>query len=129
MEESKRKILTEDDIAEVISKMIEGITLKQACEKSGVSYCNINKRINESENLTKLHARARDEFAHVCVQKMFDIVDLEEDVQRARLKCDNIKWYAARVLPKVYGDKMHNEVSGPDGQPLTAVITRYKEVN
>lgn len=33
-----------------------------------------------------------------------------EYVQRSRLRVDSRKWIAAKLMPKVYGDKMQNEV-------------------
>jgi hypothetical protein len=38
-----------------------------------------------------------------------------EHVQRSRLRVDTRKWWAARLAPKKYGDKVTNEFSGPDG--------------
>lgn len=110
--------ITDEQIQECFVMMSEGMTFKQACGKKGFDYSNAITRVTKSEVLTKLHARAREEFAHTCVQQMFDIADQEEDVQRARLKCDNVKWYAARVLPKDYGDKLQAQVSGPDGKAI-----------
>jgi hypothetical protein len=113
--------LSEGDISKIIERLAEGLTLKKSCEISKVNYPNVVKRIHESEVLTKLYARAKDEFAHYCVQEMFEIVDSEPDVQKARLKCDNVKWYAARVLPKQYGDKVSMEHSSDPDKPLFIV--------
>lgn len=41
-----------------------------------------------------------------------------EHVQRSRLRVDTRKWYLSKVLPKVYGDKVHQEISGPNGGPI-----------
>jgi hypothetical protein len=37
---------------------------------------------------------------------MQNIAETVEDVSRAKLLCDNIKWEAARVSPKKYGDRI-----------------------
>jgi hypothetical protein len=39
-------------------------------------------------------------------------------VQRARLMSDNRKWLLSKLLPKVFGDKVTQEVTGADGQAL-----------
>lgn len=109
-------VLTDEVIAGFFKEMTAGLTLKQVVEKHNFDYAHVSLKISKSEDLTRLHARAREEFAHVCVEKMFQIADDEPDVQRARLKCDNVKWYAARVLPKNYGDKM--QLSGDSNAPL-----------
>ena len=40
-----------------------------------------------------------------------DIVDAEVDVQRARLKCDNLKWAAARIDPDKWGDRLNLDIN------------------
>lgn len=44
-----------------------------------------------------------------------------EHVQRSRLRVDARKWYASKVAPKKYGDKLISEHSGPDGGPIETV--------
>jgi hypothetical protein len=39
-------------------------------------------------------------------EKLEDVIDKEEDVQRARLKVDVIKWQLSKEEPKKYGDKL-----------------------
>lgn len=39
-------------------------------------------------------------------------------VQRHRLRVDTRKWVLSKMLPRVYGDKIQQEVSGPDGGPV-----------
>ena len=41
-----------------------------------------------------------------------------EHVQRSRLRTDNRKWIVSKMLPKVYGEKVTAEVSGPNGEPI-----------
>lgn len=41
-----------------------------------------------------------------------------EHVQRSRLRVDARKWVAAKLKPKKYGDKVQQEVSGPNGKPI-----------
>lgn len=99
--------VSDEQIAAVLELMAdEALTLKAAAERSGLQYGNVRRRIGLSEPLKALHTRAREEYAHASVQRMHEVADNEPDVARARLKVDVIKWEAARVLPKVYGDKL-----------------------
>lgn len=41
-----------------------------------------------------------------------------EHVQRSRLRVDSRKWFASKVFPKKYGDKIQAEVTGKDGGPI-----------
>lgn len=41
-----------------------------------------------------------------------------EHLQRSRLRIDTRKWMLSKMLPKVYGEKIAQEVSGPGGGPI-----------
>lgn len=41
-----------------------------------------------------------------------------EILGRSRLRVDTRKWLASKLIPKLYGDKVQNEHSGPDGKPI-----------
>lgn len=41
-----------------------------------------------------------------------------EAIQRNRLRVDTRKWMLAKMLPKVYGDKIQTEHTGKDGGPI-----------
>ena len=113
------RAISEETIVEIISRIEDGLTLKQSCALSAVGYANVVKRIGESEELTKAYARAKDGFARYMVQHMFDVAKDESiDVQRAKLIVDTAKWYAARTLPKEYGERVSHDVTTRD-EPLT----------
>lgn len=42
--------------------------------------------------------------------------------QRDRLQIDTIKWYAAKIHSKLFGDKIQQEVTGADGAPFQPVL-------
>lgn len=72
-----------------------------------------------------MHARAREEYAEARVAEMQRIAETVEDVSRAKLLCDNIKWEAARVSPKKYGDRIENRIADADGNALTVQVIRF----
>ena len=39
-------------------------------------------------------------------------------IEHRRLQIDARKWMLSKALPKLYGDKLTTEVSGPDGGPI-----------
>lgn len=41
-----------------------------------------------------------------------------DHIQRSRLRVDTRKWFASKVLPKKYGERVQTEVTGPDGGPI-----------
>lgn len=42
----------------------------------------------------------------------------QEALGRSRLRVDTMKWMLSKALPKIYGDKVFSEVSGPGGGPI-----------
>lgn len=50
-----------------------------------------------------------------------------EHVQRSRLRVDSRKWFASKVAPKKYGDKL--ELSGDKDSPLTVQIVRFGDAS
>lgn len=50
-----------------------------------------------------------------------EIVD-HEHISRSRLRIDTLKWYASKLAPKRYGDRLSHEHSGANGQPLIPTI-------
>lgn len=41
-----------------------------------------------------------------------------DHVQRSKLRIDTRKWMLSKCLPKIYGDRVSTEISGPDGAPI-----------
>jgi hypothetical protein len=39
-------------------------------------------------------------------------------VNKQRLQVDTRKWLLSKMLPKVYGDRIHTELTGADGGPV-----------
>jgi hypothetical protein len=84
------------------------------------------------------YARAREARADAMAEEILEISDDDSDdaiidpetgstrlntefVARSRLKVDTRKWLMARMAPKVYGDKVSQEISGPDGNPVSTI--------
>ena len=87
------------------------------------------------------YARAREAQADFYAESIIQIADdgandtymdddggvkVDQDViARSRLRVDARKWYASKLAPKKYGDKLQQELSGADGGPLVVEIVRY----
>jgi len=127
-ERPNAQTITDEQIIVLIEELGEtGISLKAACDKHGYVYRTVMNRIRGSEELTALDARARKDYVRVRARELNEVAMNEPDVQRARLLCDNIKWEAARVLPKEFGDRMHNihEGGDPDKPILTNITVSF----
>src|SRR5208337_163169 len=46
------------------------------------------------------------------------LVPNKEYIARSRLRIDTRKWMAAKLIPRLYGDRVIQEISGRDGNPI-----------
>lgn len=109
---------------EILGMLSEGTPIIDACRLMGVTRSKLYVAL-DAEGLGDMHARAREEYAEARVAEMQNIAETVEDVSRAKLLCDNIKWEAARVSPKKYGDRIENRLADADGNALTVQVIRF----
>lgn len=98
----------------------------------------------ERSDFRDQYARAREAQAEFLAEEILEIADEtagdyvqvkdgdgqiservdHEHIARSRLRVDARKWFAGKVAPKKYGDRIQAEHSGPDGGPIqTATAT------
>ena len=113
---------TREEAIHVLALLSDGVPIVQSCKELGITRSKLYVAIDR-ECLGDMHARAREEYAEARVAEMQNIAETVEDVARAKLLCDNIKWEAARVAPKKYGDKVQNEHTGAGGGPIEQAVS------
>ena len=99
----------------ICARISDGMSLRAACSLDGSpSKQAVNKWLNADETgeVVAQYARAKEQQAEAHIDEMMEIADNEEDVQRARLKIDTIKWTASKLKPKKYGDKINHDHGG-----------------
>lgn len=104
-----------DDIA-------NGKSLRQSCEDRGVHKTQVRRAIEADEAVRVQYARAREEQAHFYADEIIEIADktdLHPDDKRVRN--DARKWFASKVAPKVYGDKVTTEHTGQIGVTISKI--------
>jgi hypothetical protein len=97
---------------EAIRRLASGTPLVVACRDLNIPRSTFYHFIGNESDLLDMLARAREEYAESIVCEMREIAETVEDVGRAKLLCDNIKWEASRLAPKKYGDRTALDVSG-----------------
>lgn len=67
-----------------------------------------------------MYDRAKQDSADALVEEIQDIADNPDgDVQRDKLRIDSRKWIASKLKNKKYGEKIQNEHTGADGEPIS----------
>jgi hypothetical protein len=116
---------------EFMAYVCAGGHLNGFCKLHGFSYTGMLEFIHADSSRSEMYARARQERADLLADEIVEIADdgrndtyvddegkvrVDHDViARSRLRVDARKWVAAKLKPRVYGDKL--ELSGEIGTP------------
>jgi hypothetical protein len=105
------RIAYSDDLAaQLCEHVADGLSLKEACELPGMpKRRTAYKWLGEHENFMRMYTRAREERADLVADEIITIADTERDPNKAKVMIDARKWWAARVNPKKYGEKIISE--------------------
>jgi len=135
-------IYTDDIAEEICERLANGESLLAICQDDHLPQEPTvrNWALDDKEGFFAKYERARilqahnmfDETLVIADDKQADVVIDDkgirtvngEVVQRSRLRVDTRKWYLSKVLPKIYGDKHHMELSAPGGGPIAIAVTR-----
>jgi hypothetical protein len=117
-------LFTEELAEEFCERIADGRSLRSITTDDDMpDQRTIRRWLKDREGFRLQYAIARDLQADCIAEETKDIADGTDDPQKARLQIDARKWYASKLAPKKYGDKVTQEVSGPDGGPIPTKIT------
>lgn len=126
-----RPAIYTDELAETFCQRIaEGRSERSVCKDDDMpSHTTIQKWERESPAFAAQYTRARDERAAFLAEEALSISDAlgtnpsSEQVQAARLQVDTRKWFASKLAPKRFGERIQTDsninVSG--GLTLAAI--------
>jgi hypothetical protein len=105
------RIAYSDDLAaKICGHIADGLSLKEVCMLDGMpSRATAYKWLAMHSSFADMYARAREERADLIADEIVTIADNDPDPNRARVRIDARKWWAAKVNPKKYGDKLVTE--------------------
>jgi len=138
---------TKEIAAEILARIASGESLRAICEADEMPAASTVCLwvVDNREGFAEQYARARRLQAELLADELFDVADdgtndwMEkrdkdgacigwqengEALGRSRLRVDTRKWYLSKVLPKIYGDKVTQEISGPAGGPVEVIERR-----
>jgi hypothetical protein len=121
-----------DEIAKAIcDQLAEGKGLIQICRQEGFPDHKTVRGwvLDNHQDFFAKYTRSKDFGIDAMVEKTFEVIDEEEDVLRARLKVDTLKWYVSKIAPKKYGDKIGVEHSGSIDLGLADRISKARARN
>jgi hypothetical protein len=111
-------------ILETLELIADGLSIRKACAQTGLPISTFTDHILKPE-YSEHYARAMERRADAIFDEIVDISDGEQqedgekpDTQRDRLRIDARKWVVSKMLPKKYGDKVTQELTGADGAKL-----------
>ncbi len=87
--------------------------LKDVCEELGLWEGTVFAWKNKHPEFRELYERARQYRADMMAEDILRVVDTDPDPASARVKMDARKWYAAKLNPKQWGDKVMGDKDNP----------------
>lgn len=122
-------------LADIICERIaDGESLRLICQSDEMpARSSVFKWLSENKTFSDQYARAREAQADLLADEILsisddaarDTIDTEngerannEWIARSRLRVDARKWLASKMAPKKYGDKVTQELTGPNGGPV-----------
>src|SRR3954469_8744253 len=94
---------------EILARMIDGETLVSICMSPHLPRAGqVRKWVLEDRNgFRNQFAIARDLQADALAERCVENALTAKDAQLGRLQFDAARWFASKMKPKVYGDKMN----------------------
>lgn len=138
-----RPSIYSQELADTICKRLaEGESLRSICRDDAMpTKSTVCKWLFDSDKraFADQYARAREVQAELMAEEIVEISDdtsrddivdpltlqvkpNNEWLARSRLRVDARKWVASKLLPKKYGDRVQQEVSGPNGGPVEGKV-------
>lgn len=95
----------------VVDLIEGGQSLKVACETLGIAMQRFNEHKRSDKDLSAAYGRAMETRADYLAEQIIEIADTESDSSKARNQIDARKWFAAKVHPKQYGERVDLNVT------------------
>lgn len=128
-----RSTVSPEQVKKVIELIESGISERAACREVGVNRMTFRTTALKS-NVEDQYARALEALAADQIEKMEQTIeDMRKgvvDSNMARVELDTRKWFASKLLPKRYGDKLDMTSDGKAlPQPILAMLTTKNAEN
>lgn len=119
----------------ILSRLADGELLREICTDDGMPKSKtVRQWALDNEEFSILYTKAREMGWHEIGEEIFEIADdgsrdlmiddggnertNTEVVARSRIRIDTRKWLLAKMLPKIYGEKLDLNHGGQKDNPL-----------
>lgn len=113
-----------DKVMAILAKIEAGESERSACEAVGMNRMTFRSRALKLGAASQ-YAEATSALARFQVEQLEAVIEKAErgeiDHQTARLVMDARKWMASKLFPRQWGDRVTNELTGPNGGPVETV--------
>lgn len=125
-------IYTDDLAKEFCRRIAMGRSLRSVCEdKDMPDSATVFEWKKRHEGFVQQYAHATEErglsYGDFISDLVFDVLNGDYEVDRARLALDGLKWTAARLAPKQYGDRTSVDVKTDIGATAASVLMELTE--
>nr|WP_297388230.1 hypothetical protein [uncultured Roseateles sp.] len=107
----------------ICARVSDGATIREIAKEMACSPSEVLRRATYNDHWKEQYARARDFAAELFEDEVIlaarGVTNQTANAERVRI--DALKWVAAKRRPKVYGDRVQQVHTDPDGKPLPAV--------
>ena len=140
---NKHKTKEQQDkvITEILAEVSEGVNISIACKDKGISFKTFYNWISKDKNHLEDYNTSRKMQVQKWINDYFlritddsnDVYNGKRDnvqVQRDRLIGDTLKWYASKILPNEYGDKIEIEHTGKQSNTINQIniqVNKYED--
>lgn len=105
----------------IIERLASGESLRSICLSDGMpNRSTVMRWLDDNEAFATKYARAKDIGFDERAEKLAEDIEVEEDVQRAKLKFEYGRWYLSKLAPKRYGERL--ALAGDDSSPLNITV-------
>ena len=141
----KEKNYTDEEKQKIVHNILldisEGINITTACVSQNISFRAFYDWILRDKSFSQSYELSRKAQVQKWLNDYFlritddsnDVYNGKRDnvqVQRDRLIGDTLKWYASKILPQEYGDKLEIEHTGKQSNTITQIniqVNKYED--
>ena len=124
----KPTLYTKPIVSKILNRLIEGESLIRICRDTNMpTMPTVYNWINRYSDFREQYQIAKMLQMDTMADRLLDIADDDPNLQRARLRSNNIKWLASKLKPKKYGRLV--SLAGNSNEPVKICVEYVKSPN